>query len=94
MPRRHRPNLTEVEREKMRALHRANPRMKQKEIAAVFAVTVSCVCQTLSATVEGRRSLPKPAPMAKVVMRLPPCSVQRPDSIIRPIPLSRLMAGR
>jgi hypothetical protein len=94
MARRHRRNLTEEEREQMRALHRAKPHLKYKEIGLVFGVTQSCVCQTLNSTIADRRSLPAPALAAKAVMRLPTCVVKQPDSIISPIPLARLMAGR
>jgi hypothetical protein len=93
MARRHRPNLTEEEREGIRALHHSNPRMRYKEIAAIFRVTQSCVCQILNSTVEDRKALPKPAPVTKAVMRLPTCVVKQPDSIISAIPLARLMAG-
>lgn len=93
MARRARRNLTEDEREQMRALHRANPRLRYKEIGALFGVSESCVCQTVNCTIADTRSVLLPVPASRVAMKTPTCSVKQPDSIISPIPRARLMGG-
>lgn len=87
MPKGCRKHLTEDEREKIRELKQRKPGLKHRELAAMFGVSGPCICGVLNS-----KAKPKPAP--KVRMLLPPITVQQPDSIIRPIPLSRLMAGR
>lgn len=86
MPRR--SPLTNDERAAIRAMHDKHPRMPQRVIAAKFGVSGPCVHNVLT-------YVAKPAaPDKPKVMPAPPCTVQQPGSIIRPIPLSRLTARR
>lgn len=90
-----RPNLTEAEKDAIREMRDRFPRMTYREIGVRFKVTPSQVCGIIT----NRYSAPanqKPVMRLKAATKLPPppCTVQQPGSIIRPIPLSRLTAGR
>lgn len=86
MPRR--APLTDEEREGIRAMRDKNPRMPMRIIALKFGCSEPSVHNVLT-------YVTKPsAPEKPKVMPTPACTVQQPDSIIRPIPLSRLTARR
>lgn len=86
MPRYYR--LTDEERDAIRAMKDKHPRMTQQQLAAKFGVSGPCIHNVLT-------YVTKPAaPNKPKAMPVPPCTVQQPDSIIRPIPLSRLTARR
>jgi hypothetical protein len=87
-------DITEANREQIRLFQKAHPRMKYREIGAVFGVSTDAVRHALGKESLATKSLPRPILPAKVTMGLPTCAVKQPDSIISPIPLSRLMAGR
>ena len=90
-----RPNLTDEQKDAIRAYHTANPRLYYHQIAAHFDVGVTSVFIAINGSQYKTTPKPKPAPEAKQTMALPPsCSVKQPESIISPIPLSLLMAGR
>ena len=90
-----RPNLTERQKEDIRAYHAANPRLYYHQIAAHFDVGVGSVFIAINGSQYKTRQKPKPAPHPKERMALPPsCSIKQPESIISPIPLSLLMSGR
>lgn len=85
--------LTDADRDAIRALRRDNPRMPYRVIGAGFGVTAACVCGVLTGVSHSRSPayLSKPAPEPKPPAR--GANVQPSDSIIRAIPLNRLMAG-
>lgn len=71
----------------IRVLRRANPNLPYREISRLFKVSISAVAHVIAYDYR------KPVMQAKE--RTPACPPpQPPDSFIRPIPLSRLMAGR
>lgn len=75
--------LTKPQEAEIRALRRVNPRMPYRVIGSKFSVTPSAVCRVLTETKDAppkvRMLLPEPEPKF--------------ESVIRPIPLERLMAG-
>lgn len=79
--------LSDADREAIRDMRDRYPRMSQEEIGKCFGVTGACVHNVLT-------YVRKPISDLKVLPSTPACTVQQPGSIIRPIPLSRLMARR
>jgi hypothetical protein len=63
------------------------PKIKQRELAAIFNVSLPCIHNVLSYKDERADS--------DTVRIVPPpsCTVKRSESILSPIPLSRLMGG-
>lgn len=92
--------LTDDEKDQIKALRQANPKMRYRQIGALFGVTASAVCTVLSGRYEPtpqRRARephphslppdPKPAPIQR---KAEPTDFV---SIIRPIPVEQKMAG-
>lgn len=76
-------SLNDTQRFSIREMRKANPKMRYRAIAKMFGVSVTAVGNIIN-EVGMAPNVP--------VMRLP--AVTPPSSFIRPIPLSRLMAGR
>lgn len=80
--------LSDADREAIRDMRDRYPRLSQDQIARCFGVSGACIHNVLT-------YYRKPVAEAKAAaMPVPACTVQQPDSILRPIPRSRLMARR
>lgn len=85
------PNLTAAEKQAIRDYHEANPKLFYWQIAAHFKRGTTSIYLVIN----GGYQKPAADPPPRERMALPPsCSVKQPDSILSPIPLSLLMAGR
>lgn len=85
--------ITDEKREAIRQMRDRFHKMPYREIGVRVGVSTATVCLTLNPRCRPSSiSKPKTA-SARVTMALPPCTVQQPDSIIRPVPLAMLMAG-
>lgn len=82
-------SLTPEQRQQIRDMRDANPKLRYWMIAAKFGISSAYV----AAIVCGRTDKPAEKPRQKT-LPIPACTVQQPGSIIRPIPLSRLTARR
>lgn len=79
--------LSDDTREAIREMKEKNPRLTQRELGKHFGV-----CDV---TIHNVLTYWKKPTAQRVTMALPPsCSIRQSGSIISPIPLSRLMAGR
>lgn len=77
--------LSKSQEKQIRDMKKANPRMRYRELGDKFGVTPSAICRVLTQTNDEPEA-------PKVRMLLP--KVETPFvSIIRPIPLERLVAG-
>lgn len=79
-------HLNAEQRFAIREIKRANPKMRYREIAAIFDITASTVGSVLN-----QNYIRKPEPAQKPVIHFSPVKVS--DSFIRAIPRDRLMAG-
>ncbi len=87
--------IPEHRRQMVRDLHDRFPRMTYREIGARAGVNMGSIWVILNPRKEAKR---KPAgdnaAVPERVPFVPPITVQQPGSIIRPVSMARLMAGR
>lgn len=87
------PSLAEAQRKAIRDMREAHPKMSYEAIGLALGITrglVNSVFNPRKPIEKAHRRLERP----KRSISLPSCSIKKPESILSPIPLSRLMAGR
>ena len=89
-----RATISEEKRAKVRDLHDRFPGMTYREIGARAGVNQGSVWVILNPRKEAKRKPGAPAAAPEKVAFVPPITVQQPGSIIRPVSMARLMAGR
>lgn len=93
MPSGRKASLTDADAEAIRELHEVHPKMTYLEIGARYKVGRAVVARILCYS-SRKLEMSRTAKQTKSAPRMPACTVQHSGSIISPIPLSRLMAGR